>query len=153
MQITQYLTVQDLIWINSTLTGKDQAFDFAKLEEATYYQYGYGKSVDLLGQAGRFLPGFAKQKPFAKANKATAFVATLAFLSMNGFHIELDDDDGAKWCRRALGEENCREDLSSITSVSSGHDHSPDVRAIVYDLVARYSDSIGSLSSQRAART
>ncbi len=40
----KYLTVQDMLWINLQATKKVQHFRYALLEEATYYQYGYGAS-------------------------------------------------------------------------------------------------------------
>jgi len=81
----KYLTVQDILWVNFQLTRKSSPFDYAKLEEAVYYQYSYGDSDELVIQAARFLSGFSKQSPFEGANDPTAFVGTMTFLRVNGF--------------------------------------------------------------------
>ncbi len=84
----QYLTVQDVLWINLQVTGKPQPFDYADLEEATFYQYAYGDSKSLLPQAARFLSGFLKKKPLASGNEATALISCLAFLKVNGYEFK-----------------------------------------------------------------
>jgi len=90
-----YLTVQDLLWINLQVTGSVQQFDYAKLEDGAYYQYGYGASANLLKQAGRFYNGLAHKNGFAAGNKATAFVAMAAFLVLNGRTLKVKDTAGA----------------------------------------------------------
>ena len=83
-----YLTVQDMLYINLQATKKVNAFDFARLEEGTFYQYGYGPSKDLLRQAQRFSKGFLKNAPFTEGNELTALIGTLAFLEVNGYTID-----------------------------------------------------------------
>jgi prophage maintenance system killer protein len=96
-----YLTVQDVLWINLEATRKPNSFHYAKLEEATYYQYAYGESNTLLPQAGRFLAGFLKLHPFEAGNAATGFIAVLAFIRANGSHVMLDDGAATAWYERA----------------------------------------------------
>src|SRR5688500_6656775 len=91
----RYLTVQDILWINVQVTRKVNRYDYARLEEATFYQYAYGDSEELVKQAQRFLRGFVKQKPFEAGNEPTAFVACMAFLQMNGSGIGLSDEDAS----------------------------------------------------------
>lgn len=89
----QYLTVQDMIWINQQVTKAVCPFHFMKLEEGTFYQYGYGGSQDILAQAKRFLAGFTKNAPFSEGNDLTARVACLSFLRLNGFDVDIDAED------------------------------------------------------------
>lgn len=96
-----YLTVQDVLWINLQVTKRTQSFNYAKLEEATFYQYGYGQSSSVLSQAGRFLSGFFAKRPFASGNEATALVACLAFLRLNGYAANLSDDVAVHWLERS----------------------------------------------------
>jgi prophage maintenance system killer protein len=96
-----YLTVQDMLWINLQITKQVNTFNFATLEEATYYQYAYGQSRDLPRQAGRLLKGFLKLKPFSEGNEATGFIGCVAFLLVNGMSLSLPDDQGAAWLARA----------------------------------------------------
>ena len=91
MAAIQYLTVQDILWINLQVTGSPQDFRYADLEEATFYQYGYGGSTDLISQAARFLAGFMKKKPLTAGNQETAFFGCLAFLKLNGVDMEIKD--------------------------------------------------------------
>ena len=84
-----YLTVQDMLWINLQVTKKVNSYHFMKLEEGTFYQYGYGASTDLMSQAARFVKGFAKNAPFADGNDMTALVGFLAFLRINGYQLDL----------------------------------------------------------------
>lgn len=87
-----YVTVQDLLWLNMRITRKPCAFDYARLEEATFYQYGYGKSGDIFPQAARFASGFAAKRPFADGNSATALAGCTAFLLLNGYELALGPD-------------------------------------------------------------
>lgn len=93
------LTVPDVLWINLQLTGEPQSFDYAKLEEATFYQYSAGDSRNLAHQAARFLKGFHKMSPLAKGNEATAFVGMLAFLRMNSASLTLTDAEALPWAQ------------------------------------------------------
>lgn len=87
----EYLTTQDLIWINQRITGSSQPFHFAKLEEATAYQYSYRTSNSLVPQAARFAAGFAKLVPFKSGNLGTGFIALAAFLYLNGKALKVSD--------------------------------------------------------------
>lgn len=88
----QYLTVQDILWINLQVTGTVNPYEFMKLEEGTNYQYGYGGSHDVPAQAKRLLSGLKKNAPFSAGNDETAEVAFRSFLGLNGFTV---DDSGA----------------------------------------------------------
>lgn len=90
-----YLTVQDLLWINLQVTGTVNKFDYARLEDGAFYQYGYGKSKDLLAQAARFYPGLKHKAAFTAGNEATAFVAFAAFLLLNGRVLKIKDTAGS----------------------------------------------------------
>ena len=100
----QYLTLQDVLWINTLVTGMPQPFRFLELEEATFYQYGYGASTELISQAGRFLAGFWRLKPFEAGNQATGFLACLAYLRLNGAAITLRDAEAADWVKQVAAE-------------------------------------------------
>ncbi len=99
-----YLTVQDMLFLNLQTTKSPQPFDYALLEEATFYQYGSGTSTDIVGQAARFLTGFVRKAPFSRGNAACAFAGTLAFLEANGKTLRLNDEDAAVWMQAVLSE-------------------------------------------------
>lgn len=91
MSKLHYLTVQDMLWINLQVVGEVVPFDYARLEDGTYLQYGYGASTDLRAQAARFLAGFAKKQAFERGNEPTGFLAFVAFLRMNGWDVAKPD--------------------------------------------------------------
>lgn len=122
-----YLTVQDMLWINLQVTGVSAPFDYAKLEEATFTQYGYGSSNSPLKQAGAFLKGFAKIAPLSQRNQATSFIGFRAFLEMNGYDFNLPDAEAAAWTKRILSGEvdaiSATEKLASFDA--HGHSMTP----------------------------
>jgi prophage maintenance system killer protein len=119
---TQYLTVQDILWINTQVTKKTNPFRYADLEEATFYQYGYGVSTNILKQAAHFLKGFMKNAPFGVGDDATAFVAFVAFLELNGYEINLPDREAADWARRIKSGEIAAESaVEKLTQITAGH--------------------------------
>jgi prophage maintenance system killer protein len=149
-----YLTVQDILWINLQATKKVQHFSYAKLEEATYYQYAYGESNELIGQAGRFLSGFLKMRPLEAGNEATALIGLATFLHMNGLRLTIDDASAAAWVRSSsVSTEAARDALLSATE--SEHDHHspirPDVRAAIRSVMERYPSTIATLLSSPVA--
>ncbi len=89
----RYLTVQDVIWINTAVTGRPQHYDFDRLENAVYSQYSYGDSRDALKQAARMFRHLLQDKPFSEGNELTALVATLAFLRLNGYALQVKPDE------------------------------------------------------------
>ena len=134
----KYLTVQDVIWINLQVTKRTQSFSYSKLEEATFYQYGYGQSASPLSQAGRFLSGFVHKKPFASGNEATALVACLAFLALNGYEFDLSDDIAVGWLERSSRDSTvATEAISGIVKETGEHTHEleVDVRDAVHEVI------------------
>jgi hypothetical protein len=138
-----YLTVQDILWINLELTKKVNSFDFAKLEEATYYQYGYGQSTSLIPQAARFLKGFVKLNPLAAGSEQTAFVGCIAFLKVNGVQVKLLDPAAGEWLKGALSG-SAEDAIRSIAVEAVSHDHSEaDIRTAVREVLSGFPQTAG----------
>ncbi len=89
----RYLTVYDVIWINTAVTGAPQRYNFDRLENAVHHQYSYGESRDLLVQAGRMFQRLLKDQPFEEGNDLTALVATAVLLRFNGYTLDLGADE------------------------------------------------------------
>ena len=141
-----YLTVQDVLWINQEVTKRVNDFKFAQLEEATYAQYAYGKSKDVLNQAAQFLATFMKLKPFTSGNRATVFVAALTFLKMNGFELALPPEKAQQWVEDIL--EKRRTPIEAIKEIAIPHPPAhlkPIVRTIVHELIEQYEDTVNAL--------
>lgn len=155
MASLHYLTVQDILWINLQITKKVHHYNYARLEEATFYQYAYGESKSLVPQAARFLPGFARMRPFDAGNEATAFVACAAFLELNGREMTLSDDEGAKWAGKLMGKQGDASDLISQATREVHDEHHdearPDIRGAITRVMERYPRTVSSLSEAAAA--
>jgi hypothetical protein len=130
----RYLTVQDMLWIHHQVVGDVQPFDYAKLEEATYCQYG---------QAARFLTGFAKMAPFPSGNEAAAFVGFVAFLRANGYDLDASDSQAASMPFADLGQR---------VEPWLGEEHSePGIRGMVADVLSEFPKTVGQLLGKTPA--
>lgn len=149
MAAIHYLTVQDILWINLQVTKKVNHYNFARLEEATFYQYAYGESNSLLKQAARFLPGFLRMKPFDSGNLATAGVAFLAFLELNHSPLNVGDDQLIGWFDQASkNRTSTLEALSGNVRESDHHGHDLSVRQAIQTVVSKYETSVIALSQR-----
>ena len=118
-----YLTVQDVLWIHLQVAKKPGKFGFAKLEEATNYQYAYGKSKDVVSQSARFFSGFIAKSPFDSANRAVAFIAGIVFLEINGRHFDPKEKDLVGWLDRASNPSLGKEAVEGSSSLSHDAHH------------------------------
>lgn len=153
MASLHYLTVQDILWINLQVTKKVHHFSYARLEEATYYQYAYGESNSLTPQAGRFVTGFMKMHPFEAGNEATAFVGCLAFLRINGADVDLTDEQARAWFEKIrLRETTGAEAIAPKVKQEEDYHPTlkPDVRTFVRGVLADYPCTILHLTETAA---
>src|SRR5437016_5999119 len=93
--VMEYLTTHDLVWINSSITGRVNPYNYVTLEAAMAGQYSYGDSHHVQEQAANLLNRLICTHPFAEGNVRTAFIATLSFLNANGFATSVDDTAAA----------------------------------------------------------
>src|SRR5437588_8304574 len=100
-----YLSVHDLVWINSTVTGKTLPYDYQTLEAAMAAQYSYGDSRDTVAQAASLLGSFLTGPPFQYGNLRTAFIATAAFLTANGYGLQVNEEQAVDILQRAARKE------------------------------------------------
>jgi prophage maintenance system killer protein len=141
-----YLTLQDVLYLSLQLTKSPQPFDYARLEEAVFYQYAPGQSTDLAKQGARFLSGFARMRPFEAGNDAVAFAGLIAFLEANGRSLNVSDESGVAWFHsvvadRGLAEESIRERWGEGPEVHGV----PDWESICDDVIARYPKTLFAL--------
>ncbi|MFW5697876.1 MAG: hypothetical protein ACOCX1_04895 [Fimbriimonadaceae bacterium] len=149
-----YLTVQDVLWMNLQLTNQKNEFNYARVEEATYYQYGYGGSLDLPAQAGRFLTGFRRMRPFPVGNDACALVGMLAFLRINGACLNLTDDDALDWTRKVWDNPETTSEAIREKLVDHHPEHHqgevPAKEKVLDEIFAHYPNTIKSLLEEEA---
>lgn len=144
-----YLTVPDFLWINLQVTKENQVYAYAKLEEAVFYQYAYGQSHDLAGQAARLLIGFHRMRPFVFGNDATAFAGVIGFLRMNDHSLDLEPSQAAHWLREIWEHpERAREEIAARLVHIHGHDRYgvPDTKGILLEILAEYAGATNVLS-------
>jgi prophage maintenance system killer protein len=145
LKALKYLTVQDVLWINLVATKKVQHFNFARLEEATFYQYGYGASRNIALQAGRFLSGLMKLRPFDAGNEPTAFIGCVAFLLLNGFSLNVRDSDAFDWVQNVrVGTLKVEEEIGNLAVPDeASHDHIvSNVKDSVQEVMRRYPETL-----------
>ena len=92
----EYLTTHDLIWINETVTGRVQPYNYVTLEAAMAGQYAYGRSTDAVTQAALLLERLLSRTSFLEGNRRTAYIATLTFLNANGYTVKIGDAQAAQ---------------------------------------------------------
>jgi death-on-curing protein len=145
----RYLTVQDLIWLNTEITGAPQPYHYDRLEEATYYQYSYRDSRNLPLQAARFLWGYLTYRPFAKGNAGTALIGVLTLLEINGFEVHLPVERAAEWLQRVIHRR--MHPLSAIRQIIAatpqGRNEQP-IREIAHHLIERYKPALALLHDE-----
>ncbi len=139
----RYLTLQDLIWINTEVVGSPQPYSYDRLEEATYYQYSYRQSRNVLLQSARFLWGYLRYRPFAQGNLRTVFIATLAFLEMNGYEVHLPVENASEWLLQVVHRK--RHPLDAIRQIAKpalpGRQPIP-LRELVHHLIEHYAPAL-----------
>ena len=143
-----YLTVQDVLWINLQVAGRPNTFNYAKLEEATFYQYAYGDSDSIEAQAARLASGFGKMSPLKEANQATGFVALVAFLHLNGKDLGVTDALASSWYRAIYkGEVPAKDALAGLVETNAHHHVvlQPDVRAAIKSVIEAYPETLKAL--------
>lgn len=148
-----YLTVQDILWINLQATKKVHHFNYAKLEEATYYQYAYGESNTLLPQAARFVSGFLRLHPLEEGNEVTIFIALLAFLRINGYEVDLTDGSAQSWFGDLTSKRKSASDSIRAIALHSLEEHhgEPNVRGEIQNVLNAFPSSVLALSGASVA--
>lgn len=145
------LTVQDMLWVNLQITKVSKTYHFARLEEATFNQYGYGGSVDVIGQAAKFVTEFVRMKPFSAGNEATAFVALIAFMECNGKALALEPERALEWVRGIWADPSSAEAAITVL-VDDHHVHLhhgvPEKRAAIVTNLEKYKDTVMTLLAE-----
>ncbi len=107
----RYLTVHDLIWISSIVTGEELDYDYAALESCIAAQYRYGGGGTPLDIAVDMLQSIVNYHPFPYGNRRCAFLAFLVYLNLNGYVTRGSDIDAATLYRNYLKGDISPEDV------------------------------------------
>lgn len=145
----RYLTLQDLIWINTEVTKRPQRYAYDRLEEATYYQYSYRQSRDVVRNTARFLWGYLQYRPFEQGNYATALIATLALLHINGYAVHLPVEHASEWLLQvAQRKKHPLDAIRQIVASSQPSKQPIPLREHVHQLIEHYEPALHALMEQ-----
>ncbi|MCZ7579780.1 MAG: Fic family protein [Fimbriimonadaceae bacterium] len=149
----RYLTVQDMIWLNLQVTRTPLSFDALALEAATHAQYSYGSNNDILKQAGQLLFAFDRKHPFQRGNEATGFVATVTFLAVNGMFLEIEDEGGVSWYRKAIASASSAEESIRNATHEFESKHEGEIVQVARGVMNRYAETTRALVESSNALT
>lgn len=86
-----FLTVEDVVFIQSEILSNASATDTGKLESALKRaeQYHHYENInDIIQLTAIYIIGIAKAHAFPDGNKRTAFLSATYFLDLNGYTLE-----------------------------------------------------------------
>lgn len=86
-----FLTVEDVVFIQSEILSNVSATDIGKLESALKRaeQYHHYENInDIIELTAIYIIGIAKAHTFPDGNKRTAFLSVTYFLDLNGYALE-----------------------------------------------------------------
>ena len=143
-----YLSVHDIVWINSSITGKSLKFDFETLEAAMAAQYGYGDSRNVTGQAAGLLGSLLKKPPFEYGNRRTAFIALSTFLNANGFKLKVTDEEAVSILQMTASGQTTPDDaISQIAEQTTPGSHTEiPLRTLVGYVLNAHTSAVQSLA-------
>jgi hypothetical protein len=153
MSRLRYLTVQDVLWIHLQAARRVVAFDYDRLEEATFCQYSHGDSTCLAAQAVRFGKEFVSKAPFAEANEPAGFLALVALMEMNGWRPLFGDEQGPQVYREIVRGARSAESAFAPGD-REGHEQDleqPDLEQVVCGAMRRYPGTLAALGGAAAA--
>lgn len=142
-----YLSIQDFVWINHKVTRHVHPFEYSRLEDGVYCQYGYGTSKNLFEQAKKLLVGLNSQAPFKKGNRATAWIGFVAFLTCNGAKIKLSDDNALPWLDAFFAGPNAVYVAESCEVIPSELAHDLDVASAIEAASNQFAKTIEKLNA------
>ncbi len=152
-KLMNYLTVHDFLWLNLEATKTPQRWNFARLEEAVFYQYGHGQSTDLVKQAARFITGWTRMRPFTAGNDACAFVGLLGFIRINNHDLNLSPEEALDWVRGIWADPSTAE-AAIADRLTEGHlhlDHGvPPSREVLGHVKKEYAETVRVLVEEEA---
>ncbi|MFO8702230.1 type II toxin-antitoxin system death-on-curing family toxin [Legionella pneumophila serogroup 2] len=90
-----FLTVEDVVFIQSEILSNASVTDPGKLESALKRaeQYHHYENInDIIELTAIYIIGLSKAHAFPDGNKRTAFLSATYFLDLNGYALEENDD-------------------------------------------------------------
>ncbi|MDE2127159.1 MAG: hypothetical protein KGJ62_11260 [Armatimonadetes bacterium] len=143
-----YLTTHDITWINTTVTGRPNHFDWVKLEAAMAAQYQYGETRDIVDQAAGLLNALLLQPPWRVGRRRTALIAITTFLTANGVQWTATPEILASRVAGVASHQlGARQALSQILEGGTfGPPPDESLRQVIADQCAALADSLISLA-------
>lgn len=122
MQTPEFLEIADIVDIHQILieqfggmTGiRDEGLLESALSQPKATFFGELLHPTLHEQAAAYLYHIAKNHPFLDGNKRTAYGAMEAFLRLNGYNLDLSNEEAYNMVMQVAQSEMTKEELSSF---------------------------------------
>ena len=96
-----FLTIEEVLAAHARVKGirPEDAVDHVRRRDLLESALARPRNVaeyedaDLSAQAATLMWGLVRNHPFMDGNKRTALIATFAFLDVNGYHLDLTEDE------------------------------------------------------------
>lgn len=116
-----YLSTYDFVWINTTVTGEANPYDYVTLEACMAGQYRYGDAENLIDHAAPMFERLLLSKPFEEGNRATALISLFSFLNFNGYATTVSDVEAARITLAVeSGEMSAAEAVNAMAAPAQG---------------------------------
>lgn len=97
----KYLTAEQVAQINARILGSRSVINRSLLESAIsrsrHSAFGQDVYPDIFSKAAALFHSLVQNHPFLDGNKRTAFVATVMFLSLNAYWLEVEQDEAVRF--------------------------------------------------------
>lgn len=122
MQTPEFLEVADILDIHQILLEqfggmpgvRDQGLLESALSQPQATFFGELLHLTIHEQAAAYLYHIAKNHPFLDGNKRTAYGAMEAFLRLNGYNLDISDEEAYNMVMQVAQSEMTKEALSSL---------------------------------------
>lgn len=122
MQTPEFLEIADIIDIHQILLEqfggmpgvRDEGLLESALSQPQATFFGELLHPTIHEQAAAYLYHIAKNHPFLDGNKRTAYGAMEAFLRLNGYNLDISDEEAYNMVMQVAQSEMTKEELSSL---------------------------------------
>ena len=127
--MTRYLTPQEVLFIHARLiatTGGEHGIrDLGLLESAVARPQATFDGADLYPElflkTAALMESLSQNHPFVDGNKRTAITAAAMFLQLNGFRLQITNEEMERFTMMVVGERPSLESIATWFETNSQH--------------------------------
>lgn len=145
-----YLSTYDFVWINTTVTGEANPYDYVVLEACMAGQYRYGDADDsIVAHAAPMFERLLLRQPFEEGNQRTALIALFTFLNTNGYAIAVSDAEAARLTLAVeSGDMSAESAVATMAAPAKGNLGGVSLRKLVVHECNHHADALRLLADQ-----